>query len=105
MHAQRIALGPLVHTGDSANIAYYHERDERARESNGFLYVTVLCSWIHKVDGEIRRMRHPVYRGEIKVPGEGTVAEFKYTPASTRPVTLPPRTVGRLARQALEEAR
>ena len=94
-------MRPFVHSGDSANIAYYGEDRPDAPDR---VWATVLRSDLYRhASGEMRTRRIPdfsvtVYRGTTA----NKVAEISYTPRTRPgPGALPARTVARLVREAL----
>lgn len=96
--ARRAAVGPLVHTGDSANIAFYRER-----RADGPLWCEVLRAdpyvrGVGFVRGGASAFHVRVYRGRVV----DLVAEFTFTPRRRpAPGPLSAVVVTRLVRQAL----
>jgi hypothetical protein len=96
-------MNPLVHTGDSANIAYYAEEPKR----DGYIWAEVLRSDVYWTgSGQRRRSRvraHPRCYITVYRIGTGQLAERKYIPRNhVPPGPLDAATVTRLVRAMLK---
>jgi hypothetical protein len=97
------ALRPMVHTGDSANIAFYGERSHNGVRG---VWCEVLrgLPWQRDTGGAVfvNRTLPVTYRFTIYIAGQGKVAEATVErPFANAPERLPTRTVARVVREAL----
>lgn len=84
----------MTHTGNSANMAFYRERDK------GPVWCQVLCSAMAYRDGKAIPKR-PEYHFTVYRIGKGEVAHFTHKPRTSQVQTLPAQTVTRLVRKAV----
>lgn len=96
---QRAAIGPMKHTGNSANIAFYREK----RDASDYVWCEVMRSQPYTKgqgfdDSAIPTFYVRVYRTDTS----NKVADFTYTPKSKPPAgPLSAVTLTRLVRETL----
>lgn len=95
-----MTIRPLVHAGDSANIASYAERGQEG----AYVWAEVLRDDIVRRDGKLVRRPVPHFGLTVYRYGVGEIARKTYKPNTRpRPGPLPDRTVTRLVREILAE--
>lgn len=97
-------MKPMAHTGDSANLSWYAERDHGDRD---YYYAEVCRNDLERFPGGIITRRSvPEYHIKLTLVTEGgsqEVARWTYEPArKPSPLVLGNRTVTRLVREHLE---
>lgn len=103
------AIAPMIHTSDSANIAFYRERGG-ATKGYVFCEVTRYDLLPPKGPDGLRNWKgwHPLPTFGVTVYRQGVgviVQHYRYEPKTRpRPGRLPDRTVTQLVRRAIAEA-
>lgn len=97
-------IRPMERTGESANIAFYHERGPKLDVPH--IWCEVLCGVPFRRRADRRLERDPdrpiSFEFRVVRQGEGEIGTFTYTPRTQPPPSpLPARTVTRLVRDYL----
>lgn len=95
-------MNRLEHTGDSANIAFYGEKD-RGQRKTGYIWCEVLRT-DHLGSGKgLLPLRVPFFWITIHRHGTGKIGQRKYVPRKApAPGPLPGNIVTRLVRETLD---